>query len=293
MNPLAYRLVEQRQWGQRVSWWQEPFKGVSGLWQLVRLIVPMPQLTRPITLLQVSDLHWDWNTQPWFEGLLPKLNQLTPCDAVLCTGDFIAGGAHGLADVAQWFASVQPTVRHIACLGNHDYYDRSGGNAIAQALQTVGVQLLTNTVTRLETPNNPPLQLAGIDDFVKGIPDPVVLFDALAPTEQEPAVLLVHNPTQVADARYPWHRFGLMVSGHTHGGQFPCPEWFARIIAEAPYLRGVYHPQENTLLYVNSATGTASLRCKIPFLPRKPLLTVPRWGMQSEVTLITLVPTNA
>jgi predicted MPP superfamily phosphohydrolase len=290
MNQAPYQLIEQRQWGQRVPWWQEPFKGLSGLWRLVRLVVPMPHITRPITLLHLSDLHWDWNTQPWFEGLLPQLNQLAPCDAVLCTGDFIAGGAHGLADVAQWFASVQPTVPHIACLGNHDYYDRSGGKAIAKALQTVGVQLLTNAVTRLETPNNPSLQLAGIDDFVKGTPNPAVVFEALFSTE--PAMLLVHNPTQVADTTYPWHRFGLMLSGHTHGGQFPCPEWFARIIAESPYVRGVYHPQADSLLYVNSASGTASLRCKVPLLPKKPLFTVPRWGMQPEVTLITLAPTN-
>ena len=284
-------LHEIRQWGKPSAWWQEPFQGLSGYWKLVHLIVPMPQLTAPITILHVSDLHWDWNTIPWFEGIAPQLNALPACDAVVCTGDFIAKGRHGLDEVAGWFASIKPNAPHFACMGNHDYMDGEKTQALTLALRNKGVAVLMDEITTLQTPNNPPLQLAGLDDYTYGTPNPQAVFEAL--NDALPSVLLVHNPCQTAEHQYPWGRFGLMLAGHTHGGQFPCPQWFAEIIADAPYVRGVYRPQADSLLYVNSASGTASVRLKLPFLSKwlkSPLVPVPRWGMMPEVTLVRLVP---
>jgi predicted MPP superfamily phosphohydrolase len=293
MNPQQslYQLVEIRQWGKPPAWWQEPFQALSGYWKVVHLVVPIPKLTAPITLLHLSDLHWDWNTKTWFEGIAPQLNALPACDAVVCTGDFIATGNHGLDDVASWFASIKPELPHFACMGNHDYADGANTQSLALALKNKNIRVLIDEITTLQTPNNPPLQLAGLDDYTYGKPKPQAVFDAL--DDALPSVLLVHNPTQTAEHQHPWGRFGLMLAGHTHGGQFPCPHWFAEIIAEAPYVRGVYRPQPDSLLYVNSASGTASVRLKLPFLRKWfkfPLIPVPRWGMMPEVTLVRLVP---
>jgi predicted MPP superfamily phosphohydrolase len=284
-------LTELRQWGNPVAWWAEPFHGLSGYWRLVHVVVPMPKITTPITLLHLADLHWDWNTTAWFRGLAPQLNALPACDVVVCTGDFIAKGSHGLDDVAHWFSSIQPQVPHVTCMGNHDYMDGARTQALALALSNQGVTVLDNSIMMLQTPNNLPFQVAGLDDYTYGKPNPQKVFDGL--NDALPSVLLVHNPTQTAEHQYPWERFGLMLAGHTHGGQFPCPHWFAEMIAEAPYVRGVYRPQPDSLLYVNSASGTASVRLKLPFFPKSmkwPLVAVPRWGMMPEVTLVRLVP---
>ena len=69
-----------------------------------------------------------------------------------------------------------------------------------------------------------------------------------------PTLLLAHNPETLEHASL--HRFPLVLSGHTHGGQLALP--FARNLNLAllmtSHTRGLYR-QDDTTLYVNRGLG--------------------------------------
>jgi uncharacterized protein len=246
---------------------------------------------QPVHLLQLSDIHFDWNTQEWLEQLKRLINQQAfsqqPYHAIVLTGDYITSGSVYLPALTDWLKTLLPNTPKIACMGNHDYYDGAKGAATLKALQAAGVEVLINTVTTL--PNNPglPFVIAGLDDYVKGKPNPTTVLEALnqSPYTHYDKLLLCHNPKQLACQKQSWMGFSLILSGHTHGGQFKSPLWFAKLLSEAPYVSGL-HTIEGSPLYVNNATGTASLPIFNQILP------VPRWGMQPEITNITLLPAN-
>ena len=72
--------------------------------------------------------------------------------------------------------------------------------------------------------------------------------------EDGPTLLLAHNPETLEHAAL--HRFPLVLSGHTHGGQLALP--FARNVNLAllmtNHTRGLYQ-QGDTTLYVNRGLG--------------------------------------
>ena len=101
-------------------------------------------------------------------------------------------------------------------LGNHDHYTREPAR-LRTLLEKNGIRVLHNESVVLERAGGR-IVLAGIDDLYKGTPD---LDAALGSANGLPVVLLSHNPDVVFDAS----RRGvpLVLSGHTHGGQFRIP----------------------------------------------------------------------
>ena len=115
------------------------------------------------------------------------------------------------------------------------------------------------------------LQLAGIDDFQgaafgKGADVPRALQGR---DPHLPTVLLAHQPRAIEEARR--HGVGLVLSGHTHGGQL----WpfGALVLLQQPVVSGL-HRMGETWLYVSCGTGFWG----------PPM----RLGAPAEVTLITL-----
>jgi predicted MPP superfamily phosphohydrolase len=268
--------------------------------RLERIDLPAKSLKAPVRLLHLSDIHLDWNTEAWLEALLPHIHRLCESyeiDAMVFTGDAIAYGQDYLPALSDWFKAL-PALPCYGVMGNHDYYEISRGKAVKEALEAGGVHMLVNE-SHWHTFSDAQggLFFHGVDDFVKGRPDMAALIETAKETPERNHVLLVHNPAQMAEP-LPWGAFDLALAGHTHGGQFRCPNWLARLLTESPYIRNWYQLDDASSrnggceLFVHHATGTASVPCpiRLPFMSRRLPISVPRWGLMSELVIQEIVP---
>lgn len=229
------------------------------------LLHGLPTSLNEFTLAQITDLHFgDWMNRERMTRIVEQVNALTP-DIVVITGDFFSVHTPDvLQECVESLALLRPPV--YAILGNHDHWTNAAVSA--QTVRDAGVTLLQNEHRILEGG----LVLAGVDDIWENQHD---LRAALSGVEMgAPVVLLAHEPDYADEAALDG-RIGLMLSGHSHGGQVRIPLFGAPIL---PYLgrkypMGRYRVGEMNL-YTNRGVGMIA-----PFV---------RLGCPPEIALITL-----
>jgi predicted MPP superfamily phosphohydrolase len=242
-------------------------------------ITNLPGPFRGYRIVQISDIHLEEFTEPFFlERVVRKVNALNP-DLVLLTGDFIThgsltflNGAHAAYRAAEVIATLTAPLRY-AILGNHDVAVNS--SMVIHALTSHGTPVLVNQYAAVEK-NGERLWLCGLEDPGTSHPD----LDLAVPAQpRAPVILLSHEPdyadTVVDHPRGPL--VDLMLSGHSHGGQIRLPFTGPLILPPMgqKYPEGPY--QFNKMqLYVNRGIGTVGL----PF----------RLNCPPEITLLTLQP---
>jgi uncharacterized protein len=247
---------------------------------IVHRPIAIANLPAPLSgyrIVQLSDIHLDEYTEPFFlERIVRQINALAP-DLVLLTGDFIthgsltfATGRHAIHRCAEVLTGLTSPLRY-ACLGNHDVaYD---GPAVIAALNAQGTPVLVNEFIPIER-NGAHFWLCGLDDPATSHPD----LDLAIPAKPDaPVILMAHEP-DYADAVIAHPRgplVDLMLSGHSHGGQIRLP--FVGPLVLPPwgekYPEG-YYRFDRMQLYVNRGIGTVGL----PF----------RLNCPPEITVITL-----
>jgi predicted MPP superfamily phosphohydrolase len=206
-------------------------------------------------MVVLSDLHLgsqfkaDWLTErvAQIEGLKP--------DIIVLLGDIFEG--HGAVDGALQpiFARLQAPLGVYAVTGNHEFHGDSAA-AIAMS-EAAGVVWLRNRWQQIA----PGLLLAGVDDLTRHQRngDNADRVTPLLKGRAEGAtVLLSHSPLQVEQAAA--SAIGLMLSGHTHGGQI----WpFSYLVAHYyPYLAGRFQVGDMTLI-VSRGTGLWGPRMRL------------------------------
>lgn len=186
----------------------------------LEIVVPgLPAGLSGLRVLHVSDLHWRSGSELARE--LPDLAATVPHDLTLYTGDFIDDD-DGIAPVAALLARMPRTQGAYAVLGNHDYrrLGRSDGHndvpRLRAALADAGLELLFNAAR----------PLLGGELFVAGVDDPAIKRDDIdramsSVPDGACCLLLAHSPDIVL--RLGPHRPGLILAGHTHGGQIHLP----------------------------------------------------------------------
>jgi predicted MPP superfamily phosphohydrolase len=142
-------------------------------------------------------------------------------------------------------------------------------------MAAANVQELTNRGVWLKRGSDR-FRLGGVDDLWTGRSKEK---EALGDAKPDDACLLLsHNP-DIAE-RIRDQRVGLVLSGHTHGGQvvFPSGAPFIPSVYGQKYLRGLVRAPE-TLVYVSRGLGTSGLPVRI--------------GSRPEINLITLTSSSA
>ena len=241
-------------------------------------IKDLPGAFHGYRIAQISDIHLDEFTEPFFfERVVHRINELAP-DLVLITGDFITHGSltfiagkHAVHRCAEILTTLTAPLRY-AVLGNHDV--SVGSQPIIDALKANGTPVLVDSYIPIER---------GSDHFwLSGACDPgtstCYLDLAIPPHPDAPVLFLCHEPdfidTVIQHPRFP--SIDLMISGHTHGGQVRLP--FIGPLVLPPmgkkYVEGLFH-FGHLQLYVNRGVGTVGL----PF----------RFNCPPEITEITLV----
>jgi len=232
-------------------------------------------------IVQISDIHLDEFTEPFFlRRIVDRVNRLTP-DAVFLTGDYVTYGfapRHFAIGAAWQCANILDTLhckQRYAILGNHDLM--VGAPAVIAALTANGITVLRNACLPIQRAGAR-FWLAGLDDAVEGHPKPeLAIPPSIRNLPNEPVVLLCHAPDYVD--RLLSHPTGkavsLMLSGHTHGGQIRFP--FLGALALPPlgkrYVEGWFRFGD-LQLYVNRGIGTVELPLRLDCPPELTIFTL-------------------
>jgi hypothetical protein len=217
--------------------------------------VRLPRLPAALSgtrVVQLSDVHLGPILDGRFlESVVEKANLQRP-DLVVITGDLVDAPVEVLARELEPLARLRARHGVAFVTGNHEYY--CGADAWIEWLRRRGVKVLVNERVAVGDAGAS-FDLAGLTDAHGGRYTPAHAPDvarALAGRDADrELVVLAHQPVQIHDLE--GRGAGLVLSGHTHGGQL----WpFGALVALAqPYLRGLHTHPDGTQIYVSRGTG--------------------------------------
>jgi predicted MPP superfamily phosphohydrolase len=234
------------------------------------LMLTTGQSGKPVRIVQLSDLHLDK-----FDGYFAKVAQavadLAP-ELIVLTGDYLEE-ERNIRAVLDFLRRLTAPHGVYAVQGNWEYWSRLEGENLRRHFHGAGVRLLINERADL-TVNGQQLTILGLDypsasDQLRQLQE-----------QADPArfnLLLSHVPA-FAHEHLDRH-IGLILSGHTHGGQVRLPllpplylPRFSGRFVSGLYQVGPY----NVPLYVNRGIGTSVLPVRLACRP--------------EITVIELTP---
>jgi len=240
---------------------------------IVRISVPIKGLDPDLhgfSIVQITDIHAGLTVRRnWIETIVAEVQKLSP-DLIAFTGDLADGTvAHLSADVEP-FGALQASAGKYFVTGNHEYF--TGVMPWLEEIKRLGFDVLINE-HRVIRHNGCSFVLAGVTDSIAEHFLPQHKPDLEASLRGVPAaavrILLAHQPHTLYQANK--LGFDLVISGHTHGGQF-FPWNFAAAIGQ-PYISGL-HCYNGTWIYVSRGTGYWGPPVRV--------------GARSEITVITL-----
>ncbi|MBS1706811.1 MAG: metallophosphoesterase [Armatimonadetes bacterium] len=152
----------------------------------------------------------------------------------------------------------------VAVPGNRDYYD-GNPSMLQRVFDAYNITLLRNQAW-----THFGVSWVGIDSANMGEADPLGAFEQA--DEDHPKIVLWHEPDLVG---YVPEGASLMLSGHSHGGQFTTPWGWAPVTTRngREYLRG-YFPNAPTPLYVSRGLGTTGPPSRLFCRPEATILTL-------------------
>ena len=242
---------------------------------VVRIDVPIAGLPGDLhgfTIAQITDIHVGPTIKrPYVQAIVDAVNRLN-ADMVAVTGDLVDGSVAELADHVAPIAQLSSRHGTFFVTGNHEYY--SNAPAWIDELRRLEVTVLLNEHVVLRH-REEALIVAGVTDHSGHHFDASHRSDPHAALAGAPAgvafrLLLAHQPrtaSAAADAGYQ-----LLLSGHTHGGQFL--PWNFLVRLQQPFTAGLHRLRE---LWVYTSRGTGY------WGPPN------RFGVPSEITYLRLV----
>ena len=211
--------------------------------------LPSSKLHRPLTIVQITDLHLDrLSSVDRLHKMVKTINALHP-DIIVSTGDLIDMQADHLDGISTTLLKLQASLGKFAVYGNHEAF--GGLDKAREFTSRAGFKILSNQGITIDHT----ITIVGIDDpavhrrfKTKGDVEKQIL-------EKFPAnrytVLLKHQP--IVDPASS-SLFDLQLSGHTHGGQIFPFGLLVRIFYHAPY--GLSRAGPASWLYVSNGAGT-------------------------------------
>jgi len=212
----------------------------------------LPRALSGLTVVQLTDIHVGPTIgREFIEQIVEKTNREKP-DVVAITGDLVDGSVASLRRHVEPLARLAARYGVYFVTGNHEYY--SGFEEWLDEIARLGIRVLRNERVVVGDAGGS-LDLAGVDDASARSPsggrtaDYAAALAGAAPDRE--LLLLAHQPKQVIPAA-PFGP-GLVLSGHTHGGQI----WhFGNVVRLVePYVAGLHRQGERTQIYVSRGTG--------------------------------------
>ena len=245
-------------------------------YEVVHRTVKLPRLPKELRGLRavvVSDIHsGPFMDKAEMDRYVARINALKP-DLVLLPGDFVSNRREEIEPLCDAFQKLEARHGVYGCTGNHDHFDDA--DHVANELEHAGVTMLRDAHARIEVKGKE-LALIGVDDIGQGgefnrqFRRAVDGLDARLPN-----ILLCHKPYYLEDASE--YGAGLIVSGHTHGGQVVLARAFGVVLSIAmfvsKYVEGLYRV-DATQMYVTRGIGTVAIDLRINCPPEITVLTL-------------------
>lgn len=218
-------------------------------------IPALPAELDGLRILQISDTHlWHYVTIDDLSDLCARAAEYKP-DIVLVTGD-VADNLQLLPDALTTIAQLNPPLGTYATLGNHEYF--RGVAEVRRLFDKSPIPLFINTGVPI-TDGRRSFYLAGIDDPQRLSQAPLDFFPRTIDTslagrsDSAFTILMSHRPDALDTAAT--RKIGLVLAGHTHGGQVGL---LGRSVFEPAfpnkYLWGTYR-KDQSVLYTTSGAG--------------------------------------
>jgi predicted MPP superfamily phosphohydrolase len=215
---------------------------------------------RLLRLLHLSDFHASPEVSLAFIERAIRTGLRCEPDLICVTGDFITREFDEWDRYARTLSLLSAAAPTFGSLGNHDgglWAAAIGGHKDVSQVRTLltrsGIALLHNAA-QSATVRDWKMQLVGLGDLWARDVSPDQAFAGLRPAADHVTIVLAHNPdTKEMLRAHPWD---LMLSGHTHGGQFRMPligTPFAPV-EDPRYVQGL-HQWEGRWLHVTKGIG--------------------------------------
>lgn len=209
-------------------------------------------------IAMLSDIHLGvFVGEKHIRQMVKKINQLQVDFVVIC-GDIIDVNNH-ILDNEEELNKISSVLRGIqakdgvfAVLGNHD--PKITNKKFVHFLELSNIQLLHNQVIHL-----PNLNLIGRTDASNNDRKPMEELEKEI-SRSVPSIVLDHNPAGISEANA--YGADLVLSGHTHKGQFIPVTYFTKIANGKHYFYG-YERFEKTQAIISSGVGFFQLPVRI------------------------------
>lgn len=216
-------------------------------------IADLPEAMNGKVLVALSDLHLGSQTgERWLEDRITQVRKLQP-DIVVLLGDIFEGHGPRPDNLIKILSRLTAPLKVWAVNGNHESY----GDGKANLIEQTGFNLLNNRWEEVTAG----LIIAGVDDLSVhrrrgGVGETVS--KALSERPSGATIFLSHSPLFADKAAKAG--VGLMLSGHTHGGQIWPFDYLVR--SRYPLFEGRYEVDGMTVI-VTRGTGTWGPRMRL------------------------------
>ena len=217
----------------------------------------LPAAADGTVLVILSDIHiGGLFGKRWLEARIDQVRAQKP-DLIILLGDIFEGHGRPPENLLKNFQNIRAPLGCWAVLGNHESHRGSRGQSI-EMLTEAGFGVLLNRWEQVL----PGLVLAGVDDLTttrrRSKRERNLIAQALAGRPEGAVLLLSHTPWMAEDAAA--LGAGLMLSGHTHGGQL----WpFGYLVRSRYSLLGGRYEVNGMAVIVCRGTGTWGPRMRL------------------------------
>ncbi len=239
-----------------------------------RITVPVPGLSHPVRIVQLTDIHMEFTTRR--EQALPGLVASLQPDLIVITGDYLNRSfwhnPESVSDLRELLVQLHAPLGIYSVYGNIDIPSDLDG-----LLAGLNIHTLPNDVVRIPELGDH-FVIVGLDAHLVG--DQIKLARLMEQVKPDDFSLLLYHKPDLAYVARDAH-VNLYLVGHTHGGQVRLP-LFGAVFTNSRYGKtfemGLYHLGQMTL-YVSRGLGMVG-----DSSPRARFLCPP------EVVVVDLVP---
>lgn len=239
--------------------------------RIVSRSLPMPGIQKVYRIVLISDIHLGtFVNSRHILRIVKAINKIHP-DIVVIAGDLIDNdGSSSQTDmevsrVAHQLRNIQSPDGVILTLGNHD--PLASNEFFLSFLQESNIKLLNNEVVEF-----PDFYIIGRTDPSQNFREPIENLICKC-IKEKPRIIVDHDPWYIDEAVS--CEANLVLSGHTHAGQFFPASTIVRFVLGKEKFYG-YHLIGNTHCIISAGAGVFNLPVRI--------------GTRNEIVDITIEP---